>query len=243
VIVLVLIAVALYQEWQKHRQAAGTVPAPGPPGRGVTPAGGLPVLAEKPQPRQITFQGCPPEGDGGDPELNRLKNRVDEGDYQPVSFESIADLPWPKSIERRDHDNWSAGVREEVARHEGTPVAVEGFVAGAKESGPESCNCHGADRELRDWHVWLAPSPGDDRTRSIVVETTPRVRVNHPGWTLKKLKAITRAGERVRISGWLMLDPEHPEQLGKTRGTLWEIHPVMRIEVREGGRWVSLDER
>jgi hypothetical protein len=38
----------------------------------------------------------------------------------------------------------------------------------------------------------------------------------------------------------LMLDPEHPEQLGKTRGTLWEIHPVMRIEVRRGGRWGDL---
>jgi len=35
----------------------------------------------------------------------------------------------------------------------------------------------------------------------------------------------------VRISGWLMLDPEHPDQLGKTRGTIWEIHPVMKLKV------------
>jgi hypothetical protein len=31
-----------------------------------------------------------------------------------------------------------------------------------------------------------------------------------------------------------MLDQEHPDQLGKTRGTLWEIHPIMRIEVSRG---------
>jgi hypothetical protein len=37
-----------------------------------------------------------------------------------------------------------------------------------------------------------------------------------------------------------MFDPEHPEQLGKTRGTLWEIHPVMRIEIRRGGAWHSI---
>ena len=43
------------------------------------------------------------------------------------------------------------------------------------------------------------------------------------------------------VSGWLMLDPEHPDQVGKTRGTIWEIHPVMRMEVEQQGRWVPLD--
>jgi hypothetical protein len=38
----------------------------------------------------------------------------------------------------------------------------------------------------------------------------------------------------VRIRGWLMLDQEHPEQIGKTRGTLWEIHPIAdRGQARE----------
>jgi hypothetical protein len=40
-----------------------------------------------------------------------------------------------------------------------------------------------------------------------------------------------------------MLDPEHPEQLGKTRGTLWEIHPIMKMEVERGGRWVDLEHQ
>ena len=39
-----------------------------------------------------------------------------------------------------------------------------------------------------------------------------------------------------------MLDPEHPDQVGKTRGTIWEIHPIMFIEVEQQGKWVSLDK-
>ena len=45
---------------------------------------------------------------------------------------------------------------------------------------------------------------------------------------------------QVRISGWLMLDQEHPEQIGKTRGTLWEIHPITRIEVKDANGWREL---
>ena len=29
--------------------------------------------------------------------------------------------------------------------------------------------------------------------------------------------------------------------MGKTRGTIWEIHPVTKIEVYQGGRWIDLD--
>jgi hypothetical protein len=39
-----------------------------------------------------------------------------------------------------------------------------------------------------------------------------------------------------------MMDPEHPDQIGKTRGTIWEIHPIMQIETRSGGTWKPLDD-
>ena len=38
-----------------------------------------------------------------------------------------------------------------------------------------------------------------------------------------------------------MMDPEHPDQIGKTRGTIWEIHPITKIEVEQNGGWVTLD--
>jgi hypothetical protein len=204
--------------------------------------GPLPDLPDKPKPKEVaSFQGCPPEGDGGDPQLNQLKNRVDEGDYYPVSFDAVIQLTWPKRVERKDRDKWTSQETAAIAKYEGIPIAVEGYLAGVKESGPESCNCHGADPTMHDWHIWLTKTAGEDRTHSIVVETTPRVRANHPAWTIKLAEQIVKEQDRVRISGWLFFDPEHPDQIGNTRGTIWEIHPIMKIEVQRNGKWVNAD--
>jgi hypothetical protein len=206
-------------------------------------AGGLPDMPDKPEPKVGTYHGCPPEGDGGDPALNRLKNRVDEGDYVPVDFSAILNLTWPATAERRDRDRWSEEDTAAIAQYESIPVAVEGYLYGGKESGPESTNCHGSENDYVDWHVWFTETPGEDRTRSLVVEPTPRVRVpRHPNWSLKQIKAIAGDQLRVRLSGWTFFDPEHPDQIGKTRGTIWEIHPVMNIEVKQDGQWIPLDD-
>ena len=204
--------------------------------------GALPDVPNKPKPVEISYQGCPGEGDGGDPVLNRLKNRVDEGTYLPVQFDAVVTLKWPPDTERKRHDSWSARDQADVGRFEGIPLAVEGYLEGAKEEGPESPNCHGADLEQHDFHIWLTRTAGEDRTKSIVVETTPRVRPKHPGWRVDVLQRVAQQRARVRVSGWLMYDPEHPEQLNQTRGTLWEVHPITQIEVQQQGRWVTLDD-
>jgi len=205
---------------------------------------GLPSVSFKKTPGEITFNGCPPEGDGGDPVLNRNKNRVDEGNYQPVAFNTIIALTWPQDAERRDHNNWSQSTQDAIGAVEGLPIAVEGYFAQARSQGAESTNCHATDGANVDWHIWLIDHPGGtaDRGGSIVVETTPRVRANHPNWSVSKINNLAQAGTRVRVSGWLMFDPEHPDQIGQTRGTIWEIHPIMRIEVQQNNQWVLLDD-
>ncbi|MCL4454882.1 MAG: hypothetical protein M1369_03880 [Deinococcus sp.] len=35
------------------------------------------------------------DGDGGDREFNRLKNRVQDGSYQPMNFQPLLSLPLP----------------------------------------------------------------------------------------------------------------------------------------------------
>lgn len=82
----------------------------------------------------------------------------------------------------------------------------------------------------------------EDRTKSIVVEITPALRAQHFNWTIKRLEFIDREEYRVRVSGWLLLDPDHPDQVGKTRGTIWEVHPIMSLEVQRAGEWLSLDD-
>lgn len=205
------------------------------------PLSELPEIQEKQKPSFSNFNGCPPEGDAGDPALNRLKNRTDEGNYVPVDFDALIKIKWPKDIERRNRANWSPIDAQAIARYEGIPIAIEGFLAGAKIEGPESCNCHGADKEMRDYHLWLTKSAGEDRSGSIVVEVSPPLRAKHPNWDIKNLRKIVKGQLEVRISGWLLMDPEHPDQIGKTRGTIWEIHPIMLIELKENGKWISLD--
>ena len=109
-----------------------------------------------------------------------------------------------------------------------------------KLEGREATNCGSDSPEERDFHVWLANSPDDDRLDAVVVEVTPRVRARHPSWSLTNLNRLVRQRSRVRIGGWLMLDPEHPDQVGKTRATLWEIHPILKIDVWSGGGWREL---
>ncbi|HEY6042372.1 MAG TPA: hypothetical protein VIX58_09590 [Anaerolineae bacterium] len=204
-------------------------------------AGGFPNLVVKPAPQEITYAGCPPQGDGGDVDLNRRKNRVDESpQYFSVALETLVNLPHPTSIEGSRRRDWTSSAASQVAQYEGVPVAVEGFLADSKVEGPEATNCHSIDEV--DFHVWIGPGANADRARSLVVEFTPRVRSKHAGWTATKMERLDTLHLRVRVSGWVLMDQEHPDQIGRTRGTLWEIHPVMQFEVQQGNQWIALDE-
>lgn len=207
----------------------------------------LPYVADKPKPRSSTFNGCPPRGDEtkGDQDLNFLKNRIDvpEGWIQ-VGFTSVLNQPFPKTVGKRHRDKWDDDDLAEVRRFEGLPISIVCYVAGAQDEGPESCNCYIKDKSMYDIHIWLTEEPVEekDRRRAVVAEVTPRLKVDHPSWTQTAFRKLAKQEKKVRVSGWLLLDQEHPEQLNKTRGTLWEIHPIMEVEVWENGKWVPLDD-
>jgi hypothetical protein len=206
------------------------------------PTSGFPTISNKPVPKNIVVEGCPAEGDGGDPDLNRLKNRVDDTtNWYPVLFDNMFNLPWPEGIQHKNRSQWSSGDRQQVARFEGLPISTEGYLARVKLEGPESCNCHSTDPMRRDFHIYLTKSKDQEIPDSIVVEMTPPVRANHPAWQLQAIRTLVDNQDRVRISGWLMLDQEHANQVGQYRGTIWEIHPVMKVEVEMNGTWTVLD--
>jgi hypothetical protein len=208
----------------------------------------LPYLAQKPAPQSSTYQNCPPRGDAtGDQDLNFLKNRIDiaPAGWIPVDLGAVLDQTYPTTVHRRHRAVWTPSDLAAVTRYEGLPISVIGYFAGARDEGTESCNCHVNDPSMFDIHTWLTQDPvvNMDRTHAVVAEVTPRLKPAHPNWTQAAIQRLAKQGTKVRVSGWLLLDQEHPEQLGKTRGTLWEIHPIMEIEVWQNGQWVPLDQQ
>jgi hypothetical protein len=195
----------------------------------------------------LVLANCPAIGDAAkpgsraDPDLNAQKNRTEvPGNFTPTHFDDFAEFEVPDGVSKRHRSTWPEATRSAVLAQEAQARRLTGFLIAQKLEGPESCNCHGEDQRARDIHLWLANSQGGTKVKAIVVEVAPRVRAMHSTWTLQKLRQLVQAKTRVRISGWVLLDEEHPEQVGGSRHTLWELHPIMRIEVRVGNRWREL---
>lgn len=185
---------------------------------------------------------CGPEGDGGDTGTNRLKNRTDiPATYHAVALAAIRDLPYPATT-RQSRLDWPAESLAVVLQVEGAPVQAVGFLVAVKPGSSEATNCHMTRASEVDWHMAITVEAGQGEEESVVVEPTPRVRVNHPKWTKGRLTPWLDANRPVRISGWLMFDPYHRNHLGTFRKTLWEIHPITRIEVWQDNDWVDLDD-
>jgi len=224
-----------------YQGAHGTSPGPPP-----APA----VLSPDPQ------EDCPAEGIGGDPALNRQKNRTEaSGAPREMTFQQMLDLN-QKAVNKKGRENWTEAERGQVAEVEsGGPVTATGYLYDAKYSEKETCNCSYTQKEWLDFHIWIVRNKRQaKKSKSFVVEITPRVRREHPGWTVKKLRALIlpRKWALVRVEGLLTFDSEHWNFVrDKKRATMWEIHPVTKFWVCSRGSacdagqedgWKSLDE-
>jgi hypothetical protein len=202
---------------------------------------------DKPAPNHSSFSSdgktCGAFGDAAGNQTNLRKNRTDiPSAYHDVTVAAIRDLPFPNVPKSRE--NWTAEQSAEIAKSEGVAVRVVGYLVAIKPQGGsgESTNCHWTKPAQTDWHIALVEHPGDGEADSVVVETTPRIRQNHGKWTVGRLDNWLDSDNPVRISGWLLFDPEHRNHLGKYRHTLWEIHPITKIEVMKEDQWISLDD-
>lgn len=176
---------------------------------------------------------CGPSGDATDQQrqvLNQNKNRTDTPDaasYVTIDWDSLKTLP-----------------KNRVNDFQGAPVVVQGFLShkiNVENSGSgESTNCHLTGDNEVDWHMYLTKSHAQQISQAIIVETTPRTRPSH-SWTVDGLTPVVDANTPVRISGWLMYDFEHVGVIGSQRATVWEVHPVTKIEIQQNGQWVDLD--
>jgi hypothetical protein len=188
------------------------------------------------------FEGCQPEGSGGDPILNRLKSRdIPPSSYEPITVAKLL------SVEHTSLDaagnafraNWPNASLAEAALWEQRGATLEGYLLDAMQQQPAAWNCNDVLR--CDYQLWIGISPDADPSNAIIVGISPRLLPSHPNWRLGILNRLAKDRAKVRISGWLLWDQQYQEEVGKSRSTLWEIHPIHVIEVWSGGGWRNLD--
>jgi hypothetical protein len=229
-------------------------PSPGnnpPTAGGAPPASAVDPTWVKQKPVSVAYTGaegtCPAGGQGGDTPTNLLKNRSDDPPpVHDVLWTAIMALKYPAAPTQRS--KWTKDQLAQIAPFEGIAVRTVGFLAHAakvEDGGTgESTNCKFLEPDDVDWHIYLAQTPADTSiAKSVVVETTPRIR-KKLNWDFTVMEKFIGKGP-VRISGFLMVDPEHRSQVGTARGTVWEIHPVTKIELCDKpscaeGEWKDL---
>ena len=109
-----------------------------------------------------------------------------------------------------------------------------------QDTGSEATNCHySGHHKFVDIHVALVKDFDDLESEALVVEPTPRFYSKHPKWVWLKLIDLEGGNEPVRISGWTLYDPSHGPHMGKHRKSMWEIHPITKIEIFREGKWVE----
>jgi hypothetical protein len=150
-----------------------------------------------------------------------------------------------------------------VTLAEGDVVTLEGFVLDAKHDdtfpfgfGGESVNCKNSLLEWNDIHIALGQTASARECSSVTAEIIPHSR---PAlWDRFDTNSCTKQhvtnplpvkGLRVRITGQLFFDGSHkpnscsaPAPGGNPlRRSVWEVHPVYKIEVFDGTTFVSLE--
>jgi hypothetical protein len=194
-------------------------------------------VAAIPQPLIIGGQQvCAAAGNSSDPKLIALdsqKNRTDIPDsaaYIAASWDALKGLPSDSP------DDLQAA-----------PVMVSGYLShqiNVEDKAPgESTNCNLLNDDEVDWHIYLTSKPNQAISQAIIVETTPRTRPLHT-WDKSVLDGLVNTNKQVRISGWLMYDFQHVPEIGTERATVWEVHPITRIEVTDGnGGWTDIEQK
>jgi hypothetical protein len=217
-----------------------------------TPAGEISSGWDKPAPKKTTFHGqggdCPWNGDDSDPDTFVHKNRADTAEqdgiqYHDVTWTAIAHLTYPVAKPLRK--NWTPDQIAQITPFEGVALRTTGYLVAFKpQSGGsgEGTNCHFSAPSDTDTHMALVESVGAAENTSVVIEFTPRFLKAHPNWKKSVLSPWLNSDNPVRISGWLMLDPDHRNHLNRFRSTLWEIHPITKIEVWKDNQWVDVDK-
>ncbi len=189
---------------------------------------------------------CPPEGRGGDPIANRLQNREKvPRSYQEIDISTFKNQFSPDLDTAATRDQFTPAQIDYIAPREKRAIALTGYLLMTQRGPRSAANCSALLR--RNIVIWISTVPEIHphqakllRAQSVVANLTPSGQAQHADWRLDRLEKLARQGSQVRVSGWAYYDASGLNALGKTQATLWEIHPITRIEIWKNGGWEVL---
>jgi hypothetical protein len=194
--------------------------------------------------------------------LDKLQRAVDRKVQQgQLTYGSSPPLPADraklKGLTTVDVNN------DAVTLGEGDLVTLDAFVLDAKHDdtfpfgfGGEGVNCKNSLLEWNDIHVALGRTRRAQECSSATAEIIPHFRpavwerIDSNACTVRHVtNPLPVKRLRVRITGQLFFDGSHkPSPCGAPSGdgnplrrSVWEIHPVYKIEVFDAGRFISFD--
>lgn len=214
---------------------------------------------------------CGPAGGGGiEAAQNTVKNNFcATGVPQPITIPDLEKLQTAAAsnpaIDFGDENSGSRKKGPQVDRTplqalgEGKMVVLTAYVLFARQEGAESVNCESNvpnQAAYHDIHIELIDSPtATDECSGVVAEMIPHHRPD--SWKAGDVEKLGNAKPKpmVRVTGQLFFDSSHfPCDNGQgvrsnpKRISLWEIHPIYRLEVcstgtcAADGEWLALDE-
>jgi hypothetical protein len=179
------------------------------------------------------YKGCPSDGaqDETDRVAAQLRNRdlpAPRLSYTKYTIDDMNQLAPQDALDMgtRPRKEWTLEARHSILAEQRGGV-VQGYLVATEVAEPEPCNCNST--EERDIKIWLTSRSGEDKMLAMVSVLTPRLLARHPSW--RRISEYT--GQLLRVSGWIYWNGAEAKVLGNDRGSLWEIHPILKIEVAD----------
>jgi hypothetical protein len=137
----------------------------------------------------------------------------------------------------------------EIDRLERRAVVMEGYLVRVEQLADGKTYAHLLRRGDIHLEIAAAPDfhPAGSSAQRVICEVTVPFQWRRERWNLEGLAPLagwvtdalighsypggTPGGARVRISGDLLDDFVHCAAVGESRATVWEIHPITRLEV------------
>ncbi|HWG36519.1 MAG TPA: hypothetical protein VN690_02265 [Terriglobales bacterium] len=189
------------------------------------------------------LHGCTPEAGaalGGDVALYRLKDRIlPPTQIHPARIEEIIQFAAPSVLTGLARARWSREDLELAADHEGSGVTVTGYLIAAMNRGWSRWSCNHS--RWTDLRLLIGEAPDSSPSEAVAAVVAPAWQDANAAWDVATLRALAQRRARVRISGWLLYADDLAVELTHGRSTLWEIHPVTKIEVAQpDGSWFEI---